>query len=147
MEANYFTTLYWFCHTSTWIRHRYTRVPHPEPPSLLASPSSMHDTGCLGLVHWDYPRIEPTSLMSHALAGGFFATSVPPVPPGKPWAGLRVSETSNECCVARGKEALSLSLCFSLLREWNAYHGVGERKAKEQKTRPCSKELLGGRTN
>ena len=52
--------------------------------------------------------------MSHALAGGFFATSVPPVPPGKPWAGLRVSETSNECCVARGKEALSLSLSLFL---------------------------------
>ena len=35
MEANYFTILYWFCHTSTWIRHRYTCVPHPEPSSLL----------------------------------------------------------------------------------------------------------------
>ena len=31
----YFTILYWFCHTSTCIRYRYTRVPHPEPPSLL----------------------------------------------------------------------------------------------------------------
>jgi len=31
----YFTILYWFCHTSTWIRHGYTRVPHPEPPTLL----------------------------------------------------------------------------------------------------------------
>ena len=30
------TTLYWFCHTSTWIRHGYTRVPHPEPPSHLS---------------------------------------------------------------------------------------------------------------
>ena len=30
-----FTILYWFCHTSTWIHHRYTRVPHPEPPILL----------------------------------------------------------------------------------------------------------------
>ena len=27
--------MYWFCHTSTWIRHRYTFVPHPKPPSLL----------------------------------------------------------------------------------------------------------------
>ena len=27
--------LYWFCQTSTWICHRYTRVPHPEPPSVL----------------------------------------------------------------------------------------------------------------
>ena len=35
MEVNYFTILYWFCHTSTWIHHRYTRVPHPEPRSLL----------------------------------------------------------------------------------------------------------------
>ena len=31
----YFTILYWFCHTSTWVCHGYTRVPHPEPPSLL----------------------------------------------------------------------------------------------------------------
>ena len=35
MEVNYFTILYWFCHTSTWIRHRCICVPHPEPPSLL----------------------------------------------------------------------------------------------------------------
>ena len=31
----YFTVLYWFCHTSTCIRHGCTRVPHPEPPSHL----------------------------------------------------------------------------------------------------------------
>ena len=30
-----FTILYWFCHTSTCIRHGCTRVPHPEPPSHL----------------------------------------------------------------------------------------------------------------
>ena len=36
MEVNCFTILYWFCHTSTWICHRYTRVaPHPETPSHL----------------------------------------------------------------------------------------------------------------
>ena len=35
MELNYFTILYWFCHTSTWFHHRYTRVPHPEPASFL----------------------------------------------------------------------------------------------------------------
>ena len=28
----YFTILYWFCHTSTWIRHGCSRVPNPEPP-------------------------------------------------------------------------------------------------------------------
>ena len=31
----YFTMLYWFCHTSTWIFHGCTCVPHPEPPSHL----------------------------------------------------------------------------------------------------------------
>ena len=35
MEVNYFTILYWFCHTSTWICRGYTHVPHPESPSLL----------------------------------------------------------------------------------------------------------------
>ena len=44
MEVNYFTILYWFCHTSTCIRHRYTHVPHPYPPSLLPGPygSALH---------------------------------------------------------------------------------------------------------
>ena len=27
--------MYWFCHISTRIHHRYTRVPHPKPSSLL----------------------------------------------------------------------------------------------------------------
>ena len=31
----YFTIVYWFCHTSTCIRHRCTHVPHPESPSHL----------------------------------------------------------------------------------------------------------------
>ena len=31
----YFIILYWFCYTSTWICHGYTRVPNPEPPSHL----------------------------------------------------------------------------------------------------------------
>ena len=47
MEANYFTILYWFCHTSTWICHGCTRVPTPEPPissSLWAS--FEHGTTC-----------------------------------------------------------------------------------------------------
>ena len=30
-----FTILYWFCQISKWIHHRYTRVPHPKPSSLL----------------------------------------------------------------------------------------------------------------
>ena len=29
------TMFWWFCHTSTWISHGCTCVPHPEPPSHL----------------------------------------------------------------------------------------------------------------
>ena len=36
----YFTILYWFCHTSIWIHHGCTRVPHPDrPPTSLPIPS------------------------------------------------------------------------------------------------------------
>ena len=56
MEANYFTILYWFCHTSTWIHHRYTRVPHPEPllsslpvPSLWVVP--VHQPQASNIMH------------------------------------------------------------------------------------------------
>ena len=31
----YLTILYLFCHTLTWIHHKYTWVPNPEPPSHL----------------------------------------------------------------------------------------------------------------
>ena len=39
----YFTILYWFCHTSTCIRHRCTCVPHPEAP--LPPPSPYRPSG------------------------------------------------------------------------------------------------------
>ena len=35
INSFYFTILYWFCHTLTWIRHGCTCFPHPEPPSHL----------------------------------------------------------------------------------------------------------------
>ena len=35
IDLVYFTILYWFCHTSTGICDRCTRVPHPEPSSHL----------------------------------------------------------------------------------------------------------------
>ena len=50
MEANYFTILYWFCHTRTWICQRYTCVPHPEPTSLpIPSLSSVQWLSCVQL--------------------------------------------------------------------------------------------------
>ena len=35
VDLFYFTILYWFCHTLTWIRHGCTCAPHPEPTSHL----------------------------------------------------------------------------------------------------------------
>ena len=62
MEVNYFTIWYWFCHTSTWICHRYTEGGMTWENGIktciisymkwITSPGSIHDTGCLGLVHW-----------------------------------------------------------------------------------------------
>ena len=43
----------------------------------ITSLGSMQDTGCLGLVHWDDPEIEP---ISPALAARFFTAE----PPGMP---------------------------------------------------------------
>ena len=55
LEVNYFTILYWFCHTSTWICHGYTGVPHPEPasvliPSLWIIPVHQPQASCI--LHW-----------------------------------------------------------------------------------------------
>ena len=59
MEANYFTILYWFCHTSTCIRHGCTCVPHPEPH--LLPPSLYHPSGSSQYTSPKHPvsRIEP----------------------------------------------------------------------------------------
>ena len=50
--------MYWFCHTSTWICHRYTHVPHPEPPFHL-SPCTIP----LG-----HPSAPAPSIQYHALS-------------------------------------------------------------------------------
>ena len=60
MKANYFTILYWFCHTSTWIRHErvYTCPPSwiPLPP-----PSPYHPSGSSQCTSPEHPVscIEP----------------------------------------------------------------------------------------
>ena len=51
MEANYFTILYWFCHTSTLICHRYTRVSHPEPHSYLPPQTPSGSSQCTSPEH------------------------------------------------------------------------------------------------
>ena len=84
MEANYFTILYLFCHTSTWIHHGYTHVPHPERP--LSPPSPYYPSGssqCTSLKH-------PVSCIEPGLAIRFlydiihvsmpFSQIIPPSP-------------------------------------------------------------------
>ena len=46
--------MYWFCHISTWICHRYTRVPHPELSSLPVPPLwvvPVHQPQAASIVH------------------------------------------------------------------------------------------------
>ena len=52
-----FIILYWFCHISKWIRHRFTGVPHPEPsslpvPSIWVIP--VHQPQASSIVHWTW---------------------------------------------------------------------------------------------
>ena len=59
MEVNYCTILYWFCHTSTIICHRYTRVPILNPPpSSLPVPSlwvvPVHQPQVSSIMHWTW---------------------------------------------------------------------------------------------
>ena len=83
LEVNYFTILYWFCHTSTWIHHGCTHVPpswiplpppspyHPSGSSQCTSPK--HPVSCIkpGLaIHFRYDIIHvsmPFSQSSHPL--------------------------------------------------------------------------------
>ena len=51
-----FTILYWFCHTSTWIHHGCTCVPHPEPLSHIPS----HP------IPLDHPSAPALSILYHA---------------------------------------------------------------------------------
>ena len=37
-------------------RHPFSKIAKNFKTVAVASPGSMHDTGCLGLVHWDDPE-------------------------------------------------------------------------------------------
>ena len=52
----YFTILYWFSHTLTWIWHECTCVPHPESPSHL--PPYLMPLG--------HPSVPAPSILYHA---------------------------------------------------------------------------------
>ena len=58
LEVNYFTILYWFCHTSTWIHHRLHMFPILNPPSYLP----------LCTIPLGHPSAPAPSILYHGLA-------------------------------------------------------------------------------
>ena len=111
--------MYWFCHTSTCIRHRYTRIPHPEPLSLLPP--------CTILL--GRPSAPAPSIQYHALNLGWqlvsymilyvsmpFSQIIPPSP--SPTESKRLFYTSVSLLLSRIQASfftLSLSLRGSLV--------------------------------
>ena len=91
MEANYFTVLYWFCHTSTWIHHRRTRVPHPEPPS--------HPPPCTILL--GHPSAPAPRILYRIWTGDSFLmwyyTCFHDIPPNHPT--LSLSQSPKDCSI------------------------------------------------
>ena len=66
----YFTILYWFCHTLTWIHHRYTWVPKHKCPSHLPP----------HIISLDHPHAPAPSILypaiKHRLAIRFLHDSI-----------------------------------------------------------------------
>ena len=107
MEANYFRILYWFCHTSTWIHHRCTRVPHPEPPYHL--PSHTIPPGCPSA---PVPRILYQNWTGDSFLKWYYIC-LHAIPPNHPTLSLshRVQKTV-------------LYICVSLLSHIQGYRSV-----------------------
>ena len=72
-----------FCHTLTWISHRFTCVPHPDPPSCLPPhpiplglPSAPALSTCLMHPTWAGDRFTLDSILVSML----FSQNIPPSP-------------------------------------------------------------------
>ena len=106
MEVNYFTILYWFWHTLTWIHHGCTRVTHPEPPSHLPPLT----------IPLGHPSAPAPSIQYRTWTGGSFLTwyythfhDIPPNHPTSP------SPTES-------KRLFYMYICVSLLSRIQDYH-------------------------
>ena len=97
----YFTILYWFCHTSTWICHGCTRVPNPEHPSYLRpqhhpSGSSQY-TSPKHLAPCIEPRLAIHFLYDIIHVSMPFSQIIPPSPSPSPFP-IRVRKTALYIC-------------------------------------------------
>ena len=98
LEANYFTILYWFCHTLTWIHHGCTCVPHPEPPSAL-----LPHTIPLG-----HPSAPAPSILYHASNLDWWFTSHMI----RYMFQCHSPKSSHPCPLPQSPKVCSLSLCL-----------------------------------
>ena len=106
--GGYFTILYWFCHTSTWIHHRYAHAPHPEPPPTFLSIPSL----------WVIPVHQPqASCIMHQTWTGdsfhiWYYTCFNAILPNHPTLSLshRVQKTVLYICVSFAISHIGLSL-------------------------------------
>ena len=73
----YFTILYWFCHTLTWIHHGFTRVSHPEPPSHLPpNPIPLGHPSALALSTLYHASNQDWQFVSHVIIYMFWCHSL-----------------------------------------------------------------------
>ena len=122
MEVNYFTILYWFCHTSPWIHHGCTCVPHPKPPSHFPPRT-------IPLGRPSAPA--PTSIMHRTWTGNSFHiwyyTCFNAILPNHPTLSLshRVQKTVLYICVSFAVSHTGLPLPFSKLHIYALVYCIG----------------------
>ena len=72
-----------FCHTLTWISHRFTCVPHPDPPSHLPPhpiPLGLHSAPGRALVSCIQPGLVICFTLYNILVSMLFSLNIPPLP-------------------------------------------------------------------
>ena len=95
MEVNFFTIMYWFCHTLTWICHGCTCVPHPDlpshqPPHIISGSSKW--TSTKHPVYCIEPRLAICFLHDIIHVSMPFSQIIPPYP--SPTESKRLFDTS-----------------------------------------------------
>ena len=95
----YFTILYWFCHTLTWVRHGCTCVPHPEPPSPSHPSGSSQCTSPKHPVSCIKPGLEIHFLYDNIHVSMPFSYFIPPSP--SPTESKRLYNTSVSLLLSR----------------------------------------------
>jgi len=108
LEVNYFTILYWLCHTSTWICHRRTCVPPLEaPPTSLPIPP-------LWVIPVHQPK-HPVSRVKPGLAIGFICI----IHVSMPFS--QIIPHSSSPTESKGLFYTSVSLLLALIKDYR-YH-------------------------